>query len=343
MNDEELAKYAAATEGSQEEPTKNMASLPQESIGRPDAKNKLQEAAAARLQELNEKSNQQLHEERVSELQQRNRTGGRGFLPIAITDLPSKGIFYPEGTKLFVKSATLGDIKSWSSTDENDLTSIDNALNNILESCCILAYPENYGVNASWRDLKEIDRFYIILAIHDFTWPDDKNPLKISIDEKTEINVKKDNIEFVKFSDKLMKFYNEQKRCFSFPAKAPCFEGGMMNIYIPNVGIAKWLNDYISTRQQRQEGFDTDFAVVASLLIPDYRGLNNDTYIELVESTSEWTAYEWSLITKVRSVIEASMTPKLKYIDDGGVEKDTALNFRGGIKAIFQQNLDIDL
>ena len=351
MNNEELAKYAAEIEGVNsienpiisQENVKSLSEVTVGSIGSGEARQKLEEQAKVKIDALSAKTVEQEHNEREAVLQARNRSNGNGFLPINIEDLPSKGMFYPAGTRIHVKAATLGEIKHWSTTDETDLTSIDDALNSVLDACCYVSFPQSDHRYANWKDLLDIDRFYIILAIHDFTFPNDKNELKISVNETTDVVVKKDNIEFIKFSDKLMKYYNAQKRCFSFPVKAKCFEGGMMDIYLPCLGVSKWLKDYIQTRNQRQEGFDQDVITIASLLIPDYRGLNNDRYYALVDSTADWTAYEWALITKVRKVIETSLTPVLKYKDQSGVEKDTPLNFRGGIKAIFQPSLDIDL
>jgi hypothetical protein len=103
------------------------------------------------------------------------------------------------------------------------------------------------------------------------------------------------------------------------------------------------LKDYVQTRQNRQEGFDRDFVGIAPLLIGDHRGLNNDKYFDLIDSTADWSAYEWALINKIKRAIETSVTPKLKYKDKSGSTKEAPLNFRGGIKAIFQPNLDIDL
>lgn len=347
--EDELAKYAMETEGqgqinpATDTDAASLSSINMGAVGRPEATEKLRKEAEEKIKQLNEKSVEQEHQERVAELQELNRTGGRGFLPIKVEDLPTKGMFYPEGTKIFIKAATLGDIKHWSTTDETDLSSIDDGLNSIIESCCQIAFPQETGKYANWKDLKEIDRLYLILAIHDFTFPGGKNDLKIQVAETTDVVVKKDNIEFVKFSDKLMNFYNVEKRCFSFPVHAKCFQGGYMDIYIPCEGVTKWIKDYVTTRINRQEGYDKDFVTIAALLIPDYRGLNNDKYYALIDSTAEWTPYEWSLITKVRRIIETAVTPKLKYKDESGAEKESPLNFRGGIKAIFQPSLDIDL
>ncbi len=87
---------------------------------------------------------------------------GLGYLPIDVKDLPTKGIFYPEGTRLFIRAATGGEIRHWSQTNESELTEIDDSLNYMLERCLSIRIPGKIG---DWKDLKEIDRFYVILAI----------------------------------------------------------------------------------------------------------------------------------------------------------------------------------
>lgn len=338
-NEKDLASYADQIE---EPKAQNLSDMHLDAVGNGELIDQLRADATAKATALNEYTNEEEHADRVKQLQEFNRTAGHGFLPIKVEDLPTKGLYYPVGTRINIKAATLADIKHWSSTDETDPQSIDTALNNILESCCYVSFPQDEGRYATYKDLIDIDRFYIILAIHDFTFPAGKNDLKVVINEKDEVTVKKDNVEFLKLSDKFMKYYNAEKRCFSFPVKSSYYKSGMMDIYMPSVGTIKWLKDYMYTRQQRREGFDQDFINIAAFLVSDYRFLNNDYYYQLVDMTTEWTSYEWALMTKVRSTIESAIVPVLNYTDEGGTQRQAPLEFRGGIKSIFMEHIDID-
>lgn len=349
----ERAKRAAARKqqqavASQTEQKKELQTIADLNIGQL-GNGKAAEQLRAKAQEVgNYRANvsqEQEHKERVAELQEYNRTAGRGSLPIRVEDLPTKGMFYPEGTRIFIQAANLSEIKRWAMADETDVSAIDDAINDIVEACVRVVFPNDYKiVNADYRDLKDIDRLYLVLAIHDFTFPPEQgNDIKVIVNENTDVVVRKENIEFIKFGDKLMKYYNPEKRCFSFPAKARAFEGGYLDIYVPATGVTRWIKDYAKTRAQRQEGYDRDFIGIAPLLIPDHRGLNIDKYYDLIDSTADWTAYEWALINKVRRAIETAVTPKLIYKDEAGSTKEAPLNFRGGIKALLQPNLDIDL
>lgn len=280
-------------------------------------------------------SMKEAHAMREEEIRQEVRDNGMGFLQLPLESLPTGGIFYPEGTKIYVRAASGGDIRHWSMTDETDVSAIDDALTYIIERCMKISFPNG---NATWKDLKEIDRFYVILAIRDFTFTEGNNELKIKITENKEIAVHKDDISFINISDKMMRYYNPEKRCFTFPVKNP--QVGSIDIYMPCVGVTQWLKDYMRRKQQRQEQFDQDFITIAPMLISDYRKLNDSSYGEILRNTMNWGPYEWSLVSKVKSVLQEAITPKLTYIDESGAEAETPLNFQGGIKAIFNINLD---
>lgn len=278
------------------------------------------------------------HIQREAEIKQELRDNSLGFIEIPMNALPTGGVFYPEGTRIHVRSASGGDIRHWSMTDETDVSAIDDALSYIIERCMRISFPNG---QANWKDLKEIDRFYIILAIRDFTFPDGNNDLRIKTSEHQEITVHKDDVSFIDLGDKIMKYYNIEKRCFTFPTKNQAI--GHVNIYMPSVGVTQWLKSYIQKKQQRQEQYDQDFITIAPMLISDFRKLNDNTYADLIKQTMNWGPYEWSLVSKVKGIIQNSITPKLKYIDESGAEQETPLNFQGGIKAIFNINVDEEL
>ena len=280
---------------------------------------------------------QEAHAQREAELKAELQDNGMGFVELPMDSLPTGGIFYPEGTRIFVRSASGGDIRHWSMTDETDVSAIDDAISYIIERCMRISFPNG---QAHWKDLKEIDRFYIILAIRDFTFKEGNNELKIKVTENREVVVHKDDVSFIDLGEKIIKYYNHEKRCFTFPVKNPAV--GAIDIYMPCCGVTQWLKNYMQKKNQRQEQYDQDFITIAPLLIPDYRKLNDSSYAQILRNTMNWGPYEWSLVSKVKSIIQKAITPKLTYIDESGAEQETPLNFQGGVKAIFEINMDED-
>ena len=213
-----------------------------------------------RAQAPKKKSLTEAQEERKTEVLNTIHMNGMGYLPINLEDLPTRGKFYPNGMKLFIRAATGGEIRHWSQSNEEELLDIDDSLNYILERCLSVKVE---GRIADYKDLCEIDRFYLILAIRDFTFIDGNNELMIKITENEELPLHKDNVEFVKFEDNIMRFYNPEKKCFTiqnFSTK----KGQKinlqkpLNIYLPKVGITRWLKDYVRRKKAAQEMFDQD-------------------------------------------------------------------------------------
>lgn len=283
-------------------------------------------------------SMQEAHQMREEEIKQGVREAGLGFVEIHMDQLPTKGLFYPEGTRLYVRAASGAEIRHWSMMDETKLSEINDAINYIIERCAKITVLT--GV-IGWKDLKEIDKFYIILAIRDFTFPEGNNDLTIKVSENHSVKVHKDHVQYMKLNDKIMKYYNPEKRCFTFPVKDPRIQS--LNIYMPSTGVTQWLREYVEKKSEREQNFDKDFLSVAPMLIADYRKLNDHTYTELIQQSMSWGNYEWSVISKVRRIIEEGVQPKLIYTDEGGGEAETPLTFHGGIKAIFNLNIDDEL
>lgn len=328
-----MAQYAAEQEAS--------GAIPSEQVS-PAKKVQTQQktlAEAAKEMVENKPTVAQAQEIRRGEIRAEQRAQGLGYMEIPVEDLPSGGIFYPEGTKINVRAASGGDIRHWSMMNETELSQIDDALNYIIERCVTISFPAGAGT-ATWKDLKEIDRFYLILAVRDFTFTEGHNELKIAVSENDDVVVKKDNITFIDLPEHLIKHYNAEKRCFTFKAENPSI--GELNIYMPSVGVTQWLKSYIEKKSRAQEAFDRDFITVAPMLIKDYRALTDKSYGDLIYKSMDYGIYEWSLISKVKSELEKAITPKLIYNDENGVEKESPLNFRGGIKAIFTINIDLD-
>ena len=351
FDESELAAYAQSVEGSQ---------TPEMTMPAEDAPKVVEEKTEEKQPTIEErrdlasqriatpvKTTAELHAEREEEIRRESAERGIGNGIVPVESLPSKGLFYPIGTKIYIRSATLGDIKRWSSMNESDINDITEKMESIFESCCTITFGPNSDKRARYNDILDLDRLYILFAIHDWTFPEGKNDVKIKISEKDDIIMRKENVKFIEFPEKLMKFYNEQKRCFCFPVENKgAFKetNGMMEIHMPTIGISNWLKDYMTIANQRHDNIDEDFLTYASLLIPDWRLLNIDYYYNLIDSTTDWGTYEWSLISKVRDIIVNSAgNPTITYLDKGGVEHEVPLYFRNGLKSLFQVELKIDL
>lgn len=254
-----------------------------------------------------------------------------GYYELPLDQLPTRGMFYPEGFKISIRSARGEEIKHWSTMNDQDIQQIsrvDDILNYIVERCSIVKSPERSG--PAWQDLKTVDRMYIILAIKDLTFPDGENELYFPIGDDEKIVIHKDMIDFIRIPDEIMDFYSSEEKCFLFD-----IDGQAVRMYIPSIGVNNWLKNYNMRKAMNGEKYDEDFAMYAPILVRDYRLLSERAYEELVASTRLWGVKEWSVVSYVVEKLNSSSEPKIKYIDKGGVEQELPLTFQGGIKSIF--------
>ena len=105
-----------------------------------------------------------------------------GYLKIPVDSLPTQGLLYPKGTEIIIRAARGAEIKHWSTMNDQDLeqlSAVDDILNYIIEKCVSVKMPDVIG--ASWKDLKDVDRFYLLMAVREFTFLDVDNELMVPI------------------------------------------------------------------------------------------------------------------------------------------------------------------
>lgn len=252
-----------------------------------------------------------------------------GWSPIKLIDLPTQGLFYPEGTEIVIKAAESAEIRHWSTLNEDDLSMLDDMLNYIIERCAAIKFPN--GAMSSWKDLKEVDRFYILLAIREKTFVKGENMLQVKISETKKVDVQKEMVDYITFDERLMRYYNPDKRCISLTFKKT---GKVLDINLPSVGVTNWLKNYVQRKSQMQEAFDVDFLNFAPFVISDWRGLNDASYEKYVYESTHWSNAEISMLTEVRQIFADTINPVIKYQDEQGGERTIPLNFLGGIKSV---------
>lgn len=250
-----------------------------------------------------------------------------GWQKLPMKDLPTKGMFYPEDAEIAIRSASAGEIRHWSTLNENDPSMLDDMLNYVLERCC--AYRTSTK-ECSWRDIKEVDRFYIILAISEYTFINGENNLQVAISEGKTMKVTKDMVEYVNFGEKLMRYYNPEKRLFSVILKS----GQVFDISIPSVGVTNFLKNYVNNKDSRMEAIDRDFIGFAPFVILDWKGLTNASYEKIVMDSNLWNTEKVSSLPYIREMLSESINPVIKYREEGGAERTVPVNFLGGIKSI---------
>ena len=257
-----------------------------------------------------------------------------GWIRVKLETLPSQGIFYPEGTEITIRAAAAAEIRHWSTIDEDDLLSLDDALNRIADKCCKIRFPRQMG---SFKDLKEIDRFFIVFAIREFTFKKGENNLTVAFDCKN--CGKKDNTQIIKEmlsyytpADELQPRFSYEERCFHLRLK----NGDEIKLYLPTLGVMAFIKGYIREKAQNKEEYDKAFLRWAPFLFADWRVLNTATYHQLLQDSYAWSLDKISIVDWFVGQMQKTVNANLKHECTGcGSEVEAPLNFRGGVKSLF--------
>jgi hypothetical protein len=204
-------------------------------------------------------------------------------------------------------------------------------VNYVIERCVVIKSNDPKVRHTSWKDIKEVDRFYLLLAIHELTFANGENKLQIKISDTKNIEVIKDMISYIKLDTRLMKYYNEEERCFVLNFKS----GKSIQVDMPCVGVTQFLKNYIIRKQQYQEYIDEDYLSFAPFVIRNWRGLSDDMYNHYIEDSQKWDVAVISVLTEIRNIFADAIDPVVTYKDEGGVTQTAPLNFQGGIKSLF--------
>jgi len=254
-----------------------------------------------------------------------------GWIPLKLEDLPTRGLFYPKDTVIAIRAATGGEIRHWSTLDETDFAILDDMINYVVERCTTIKPGNPESAHMSWKDIKEVDRFYILLALHELTFANGENKLQVKISDTKKIDVRKDMVSYISLDPKLMQYYDEDERCFILKLKT----GRVLKLDIPCVGVTQWLKNFIIRKRQLQQFIDEDYLTFAPFIIRNWRGLNDETYLKFVEDSNKWDVATVSILTHVKQLFADTINPVVRFTDEGGVEQTAPLNFQGGIKSLF--------
>ena len=257
-----------------------------------------------------------------------------GWIRLKPNLLPSQGMFYPAGTDITIRAASAGEIRQWSTLDEDDILSLDDALNRIVDKCCRVRFPSMMG---SFKDLKEIDRFYVIFAIREYTFKRGENILNADFSCKgcgkaEKSTIVKEMLSYYTPVDELQTRFSETERCFHLKL----VNGEEIRLYLPTLGVMSYIKGYIREKNQNREEYDQAFIKWAPFLFPDWRVLNPGVYTQTLQDSYIWSNSKISVIDwfvdKMQKTVKAELK---KTCSSCGVEVTAPIMFPGGVKSLF--------
>lgn len=169
------------------------------------------------------------------------RAGDLDFFNFDMEMLPY-GIFYPKGTKLMVRPASVKEIQAYSMVDDNNPADVIEKMNDMIASCVRIKNQD--GTMSSYMDLFEGDRYYIIFLIREITFQKG-NSLAVNTEcecgKKLKIELKRQFFEFFEMDPVIEPYFNYSDGSFYFET----INNKTFRIAPPKIGIQKAFTDYI--------------------------------------------------------------------------------------------------
>ena len=236
-----------------------------------------------------------------------------GWKNIPLETLPSKGKFYVDNFSLAIKSASVAEVRHWSTIDETDMLSIDDQLNYILERCAEVRIEDEI---VSWREILEIDRFFIIFKIQELTFPNGENQLphrfECSCAEpkySEKLPIESSMLRVFDFPEELEQFYSTESKSYSVKSEKMDAE---FNLYLPTLGTMERLREIIIELTTKGAPIDKSFIKIVPYLVGDWESLTPATYSILNQDSLTWNILKFTFISRFADEIQKSKKQILK-------------------------------
>lgn len=92
----------------------------------------------------------------------------QGWIPINRDELGIRSMFYDPNWEFFIKPATMGAIKNWTSIDESRPDQVNKVFDEIIKQCVKIDTHSPMG--AGWAQVNSWDRFWFILKVREYTF-----------------------------------------------------------------------------------------------------------------------------------------------------------------------------
>jgi hypothetical protein len=258
---------------------------------------------------------------------------------VPLESLPTKGMFYPNESRLLIKPANVSIIRHFSTVDDTNPLELNDAFDYILENLVRFNVP---GMPSSYKNLKDIDKLSVILHVRDATFKNGESKIVSDItcscghtDAKT---LKWSDFEFFNFNSELMKFYSSENKIFQVNFSDPMQSD--VGLTLPSIGMRNFVQKYVTNKIRQKRSYDKSFANIAPFIIDDWSSINESLYEQQLELSSEWTTHQFAAFVRIVDLVKKSTTSRIKHkCTSCGAEVTAPSSFRGGIKSLFIPDL----
>lgn len=290
-----------------------------------------------------------LHAKKESDVRIKvSETTTTGWFNVDMTKLGASGKLYPSDMQLMYRAARTAEIRHWSNLDDSasNIDAADHLTD--LVSVCVRAVSKSGNNVYSYKDIYEHDKWYLIMLIHDATFPEGSeltNPIKLKVSGSCkhdyEMSMTAANIMFVNNDAKMDKYIDSNLGCFRVKTKTY----GDILMKPTTIGVSEAFRPYIATLDQQQIQNAKTNIFFSQWRALDWRKLKTNKDVELLcqsynamdpfkELPLKLDIYEKCLILPANTIL--TKCPVC------GLEGTAPFRFPNGIKQIFRPISNID-
>jgi len=258
------------------------------------------------------------------------RTTDLQFFNFDIKELPC-GEFYPSGTVFMVRPAQVREIQAYSMVDDNNFYDIVEKMNDILQSCVRVKYPD--GKVGSYIEVKDQDRLFLVFLIRELTFQQGNSLTvnsKCSCGQDVQMELKRDHFSFHEIDEKLERYFSASTRTYHFST----VNGREFELTPPNIGLQKSFTDYILKESNEKRTPNLSFLKIIPFMLA---GRTSITYEGIKAKLKEFEEID-DISFQFLNAAVGKMTfgiKELKKKCSCGEEVHTDMQFPNGASSIF--------
>lgn len=261
------------------------------------------------------------------------------YINIPLETLPSGGRYYPEGTRISIRAARVGEIREFSIINEEDPKDIRDKMTYIVSQCTKVYYGNTPG---HYKDILEDDRIVLVLKIRELTFTDAKQSIKIPVPQdacqtpgchpQESVEFDSSKLEFLKPSEKLEKYYDPVERCYNIQTK----HFGVIKLYPPTIGVTSIIADWIREQQRDDKKMDAALVDILPYTIKDWRTFSSKQVFTKVTELAGWSTEKFTLVTRLVEEISVGIKFEIKETcAQCGGELIIPVTFPDGFRSLF--------
>ncbi len=250
--------------------------------------------------------------------------------PVDKGKLVGDGRFYPAGATVSFRAAGVQEIRKWASMDENNPKEVYDGIIDIIKSCV-------RGIH--WKDLKEADRFKMLLYIHDATFMEAEHKMQIkctcgSCRAEYNAEVLPDHLSYKNLPDKIMEKVDPVTGRLVFDTRS----FGEIEISIPSLGAIEIVTDYAARQNIKWITENKAFLDIAPYLILDWKTAGKKTMDDLNAEYNSWGVKKLGAMLELQGRMATAMNKDAssKCGQCGHINKvDVNKGFEKGVRRFF--------